>query len=347
MRSEAVTFGFRDGKAYALVGGEVVASAQDLDELEVKLADKGLIDKEPPGDIHTDDGLIDKEPPGDIKGTGLIDKKPGEKKKTHVVTPNGIKGRILGQYPDTWGEMVSVRLENGRIAHLRVSDDTQFISEEETSDDPVVNLQVRLEKAPDEGSRDSLEERQGELESIKQEARHHIIAGTGDEEKLDEISITAEYELGEVHDALAALDDEKAQGYAPPTPMLEGVSIQEPMGHGDGGSWLQRTVDDMIQEAEQYDYQKLMDEGPEEFVAELETPALADGGVVRQMASSFIREKTAAAHPSIREKYESTWLQRVEECRGDEVQNRKTATKKEAAEQKDEHANWPDDILFT
>jgi len=91
----------------------------------------------------------------------------------------------------------------------------------------------------------------------------------------------------------------------------------------------------------------LMDEGPEAIVASMDDAAIADAGVTREVASRYIKSKTAAASSEIREKYEGVWLSRVEECRKAELLNRKEATKKEAAVEEDGQSDLPDDILFT
>lgn len=262
---------------------------------------------------------------------------------THVITPNGLKGRILGKTKDMWGDTVTVRFENGRIVQFPVSDEMRYASEKEEVLSVTASLRERLNASTD-GDRDSLIARVGELKSIRREAQVKIAndgASFADEAELDNISVEAGTELNEVVAALDHINDEAIEAYRPPTMH---VAEQASLG-GNDGTWLDDTFSNMVSEANHTDYDKLMSEGPEAFVAELETPALADSGVTREMASSHIRSKTAGANPDARESFETAWIDRVETLRRKEILNRKTKAKKEAAAETD-HSNLPDDILF-
>ena len=117
--------------------------------------------------------------------------------------------------------------------------------------------------------------------------------------------------------------------------------------NGSDASWLDNTLNEMIVEANSTDYEKLMDEGPEAFVAGLDTEMLADGGAVRSAASSWIRSKTAAADEDVRERYEKVWLARIEDVRRATFSNVKQEMHREAAAK--ESANLDgisDDSLF-
>lgn len=262
---------------------------------------------------------------------------------THVVTPNGLKGQILGKVKDVWGDTVTVRFENGRIVQFPVSDSRlKFASEEaEAPESPVEALRQRLAQEV-EGDRRSLLSRIQELKQIKLQAADAIVKGASyeDEQELDTISIQADVEIGQVVAALDHIASEDEE-YATPEPQ---VVEQASLGSHDG-TWLDQTFAKMVNEANHTDYDQLMNEGPEAFVAELEAPALADAGVTREMASNFIRSKTAGANPEVRDAFESAWIDRVESLRRVELKTRKTRAKKEAAAEND-HSNLPDDILF-
>ena len=136
MSVDEPTFVFEGDKAYAILQGKVIASANTAEELEQNLE------------------------ASQVEST--------KKEATHIVTPNGLKGQILGRTPDLWGEEVTIRLENGRVAHLHVSDDLQFVTEDEVlAESPLAALEQQIEEeySPD---RDSLEERQEKLRNIKQ-----------------------------------------------------------------------------------------------------------------------------------------------------------------------------------
>jgi len=279
------------------------------------------------------------------KGDGVCSecKDSQSKNATHVITPNGLKGRILGKTKDIWGDTVTVRFENGRIVQFPVSDEMRYASEKEEALSVTASLRERLNASTD-GDRDSLIARVGELKSIRREAQVKIAndgASFADEAELDNISVEAGTELNEVVAALDHINDETTEAYRPPTMH---VAEQASLG-GNDGTWLDDTFSNMVSEANHTDYDKLMSEGPEAFVAELETPALADSGVTREMASSHIRSKTAGANPDARDSFETAWIDRVETLRRKEILNRKTKAKKEAAAETD-HSNLPDDILF-
>lgn len=262
---------------------------------------------------------------------------------THVITPNGLKGRILGKTKDMWGDTVTVRFENGRIVQFPTSDSLRYASEQEEVLSVTASLRERL-NAPIEGDSESLVSRINELKSIRREAQVKIANGDvsfEDESELDNIAVESDAELGQVVAALDHINDENTDAYRPPTMH---VAEQASLG-GNDGTWLDDAFSTMVSEASSTDYDKLMSEGPEAFVAELNTAALANAGATREIASSHIRSKTAGANPQARNSFETAWIDRVETLRRKEILNRKTKAKKEAAAETD-HSNLPDDILF-
>lgn len=306
------TYVFENGRAYALVNGQVVAAAEDVDQLEEQLA-------------------APQEAP-----------KQGLDGATHIETPNGLKGQILGRVSDVWGEQVTVRFENGRILHLPVTSDLKLSTETPAPvGDPVIDLNQRLEAI----DASDLNERAAELTEIRRSAVEHLTKGAAyeTEEALHHIVVQADYELGEVTDALEHQRTE-AEAFAPPTPL--GVVEQESVGGGKA-DWLDRTVEDMIAEAEEVDYGQLLDEGPEAFAAGLDDSVLDDGGVVRQMASNYVRTKTAHAEDGVRDRFEAAFLARVEDCRRVQLADRKTTTHKEAATRTEELDSISDEALFS
>lgn len=314
------TFVFENNRAYALVDGQVVASADSVDELE-KVAygdDVSWGQSEP--DVSAD-------PP----------------QATHVETPNGLQGQILGRVKDMWGETVTVRFANGTIKQLPVSKELTFTAEkEEKKEKPAERFKKKLEEG-----KDDLKERKDDLEEVKKDASRHIANGVShaDGQELHSIIVQADYELEEVNDAIAYQDSDEAEAFEPPAPFAPHVMEQESVG-GSSSDWLDQTVEQMVAEAENVDYAKLLDEGPEAFAAELDDPVLVDGGSVRQMASSFIRTKTATANADIRDKYETAWLARVEQCRRQELATRKQTVHKQAAAEKQQFENVSDESLF-
>jgi hypothetical protein len=304
-----------------------------------------------PGAGADEDGYTEPLSPADGMPPGPINEDMGPYAAS-ITTPNGLKGKVLGKVAGLWQDEVTVRLENGRIVHLPVSKDMTF---ERTASapkptNPVEQFEQRLAASVD-GTRDSLVLRNENLEKIAAEARELLTEGVSDDvaEKLDGIVVSAYNEMVEIDHAIAHLDDEHTSAYAPPAPFsMQAAASGEgavSLG-GKDGSWLDKTANEMIAEAESTDFKRLMDEGPESLTAELETPALADAGVVRQMAASFIRTKTAGTDPQVRDPYEKTFLARVEECRRAELSSRKQSTQKEAAAEEDAFKDAPDDSIF-
>jgi hypothetical protein len=263
-----------------------------------------------------------------------------------VVTPNGLKGTVLGKVSGLWGDEVTVRLENGRIVKLPVG--TELLPAKQASSPKMGDDISRLESQLNHRfakTRDGLLARIPVLKSIQDYAAHLIREGASHDDsiKLDQLAVQAAVEAQECQEVLAAM--EAAEPMAPPSFSMQAAHEAAGISREDA-SWLDHVLDDMIKEAEATDFNKLMDEGPEALVAELPDVALADTGVTRQMASSFIAEKTAAVEREVAEPYMNTFLARVEECRRAELSNRKQHVHKEAAAEEDQYKDVPDAGLF-
>jgi hypothetical protein len=242
---------------------------------------------------------------------------------THVETPNGLKGQILGKVKGLWGDQVTIRLENGRIAKFDVTPDLKFTDEATSktasTSSPIAALEDRLNELPD-GTKSSLKARLLDLKTLKREASSYIrTASYTDQIKLDQIVVTADLELREVTDALAALED--AEPYAPPAPFNPQVMEQESMGGGDA-TWLDNTLGEMISEAEATDFDQMMEEEPSTLVAEMETPALEDAQGVQEHALAHVNSKTAGLDRDAVADFKREFLQRVEAARKLEMERR-------------------------
>lgn len=333
MKNDPV-FVFQDDKVYAMRNGKVVASGDDPDEVEEFLENSDKHDSE--NDELSEDETSNSED-NDEKD---------EKKSSHIVTPNGVKGKILSRTPDMWGleDTLTVRLENGRIAHYKVADVDETEAPEETTN-PIEQLEEEV-AAETLYDRESLEQRQELLASVKKNA--HKIASRGasdaDMARIDRIVVEADSELAEIGQSIDHLDNEDVLRFQPPAPYE--TTVVEQGGRSDGAGWLDQTLNEMIDEAGAFDYEKEMNEGPEALVSELGDEAIADQGATKSLALSHISEKTAATDPTIREKYHMTYLARVEELRRKELSRRKENFKREAATKKDINEDAPDESLF-
>lgn len=389
------TFVFDDsGKAYAYLDGKIIASADDADALEAKLAydpngDSALMMGDPsmgdlaPGehpldignDLQACENCGNTSDPGDqfcsACGSPLAQAPPNEDgmpqgqadlpaaspdtlpgddlppRMTHIKTPNGLEGQILGKVKSLWGEQVTIRLANGRIAKFDVTPESEveYYAKVAASTDlsKVAQLQTRLDEVPD-GTKASLVTRIKELKSIQRDASSLLRSSREEEEnKLHNIVVVADHELREVTDALSALED--TEPYAPPAPFETQVVEQESLGGGDS-SWLDRTFEEMAAEAEATDFDQMMEEGPELLVSELETPALEDAEGVQAYASSHVASKTAGLEPESVADFRKAFLARVEEARQTEIEGRNERQETQSKEASAEDFDGPDDALF-
>jgi|ERR1019366_5770749 hypothetical protein len=283
--------------------------------------------------------------------------KEAERKKasaTHIVTPSGLKGEILGNHEGQWGEkLVTVRLENGRIARLHAhagnDKDIEYHTVEAAAPESALEyLEGTLNETP-EGTKESLAARIDNLDNLVVAAtefqRHASYEG---QRKGSDIVIAAEHEKREVRDALAHLELADVEAFAPPAPFKMGAVEQADLGAG-SGTWLDETVNEMVAESASQDFDRLLLEGPGQFVIDLDTGALADQGVTREMAHSHIVSKTAGYQGEEIDAYREQFLAKVEQARRDELKDRTKSAKKKAektAKTEETATKLPDDALF-
>ena len=260
-----------------------------------------------------------------------------------VTTPNGLKGRVLARVPDIWGEQVTVRFENGVIKQIPVDKSMTFAAAEETPEGvpATKRLEDRLAKTFST-DKNSLIERGKELDTSRAEARAAIAdASDAEAAELDKIYVQAGFEQNEIVEALDHIESTRA--YEPPAPIESVPTVEQAHTGGADGSWLDGVLNTMTAEANATDYEKLMDEGPEAFVAQLSAAQMADSGTTRAMAQREIRSHTAGADERTQDAYEKVWLARVESQRKEQLKNFKEEVRKEAASEEISH---PDESLF-
>jgi len=268
---------------------------------------------------------------------------------THVVTPNGLKGKVLGRVKGLWEDEVTIRFENGRISSLPVSKLTFSKEEEEEEKDEIAELEKKVESSVSVFDAKTIEDRVRDLDAIKVEASLFIDSGLSNEDlaRVANVITQANYEMEEIGDVIRALEEGHTSAYEAPAPFsMQAVEQGGPTG-GREATWLDQSINEMIVEANSTDYAKLMDEGPEAFTAGLDNETLADSGTVRSLASNWIRSKTAAADDDVREKYEKVWLARVEEQRRAMfVEVKEEMHKEAAAKEATNYDEIGDDSLF-
>lgn len=270
-------------------------------------------------------------------------------KATHIVTPNGIKGKIVGRARGLWGDEVTVRLENGRIAKYDLVGGEQFVHDAPKTS-AYHQLQAKLDEVP-ALTKGALLKRIEDLREVRKQAKTLVAdAPYLDAQKLDEIVITAEHEIREAAQAIEYIDQ---QGYEAPRQFTHQAVEQRSMGGGDA-SWLGDVLADALGEAQATDYDKLMNEGPETLIADLETPVLSDQEAVSDIASEFVTSKTVGLEPTAVQAFHQAFLARVEEVRVKESSARPNRERKVQAGQAhktakrlaDEIANTSDEGLF-
>ncbi len=272
---------------------------------------------------------------------------------THIETPGGLKGEILGRHDGQWGEkLVTVRWENGRIsryqAHAGNDDQIEYkTAEQEKPESALEYLQSTLDETP-EGTKESLASRISDLDELVVKATAFQRTASYEEQRTaSEIVIAAEHEKREVREALAHLELADAEAFAPPAPFRTGAVEQASLGGG-SGSWLEVTVDDMIAEASAQDFDKILVEEPGQFVAGLETAVIADTGATREAAEDLISAKLAGTIPESQENFRQAFLAKVEQARRDELKDRTKAAEKQAKTAAEEASagDTPDEALF-
>lgn len=322
------TFVFEGSTVLAFIDDEVVAFGDDIDAVEAEAFERAKARQ----------AQRDEEAREASKRTA-----------THIITPNGMKGRLLGRTPDVWGERVTARMENGEIKEFHTTGHEKWANENHkvANSNPIVTLRERLGSTYGH-DKTSLVDRLSELESIRREAGDLIIKGASyiDETQLDQIRVLADaesVEVGEVIDHLNSVDD----AIAPPTFSPQVVEQATVGVRDDGSTWLEQTAQDMIEENSSQDFNKLLDEGPTVLVAELPDASLADAGSVRELALSHITSKTAGVESDQIDEYRQLFISRVEEERRLQLARRKKEVQKEAAVESPDNPDIPDEALFS
>lgn len=372
------TYIFKDGDVYTMVDGQVVASVKEAEFDPTALGGQPI-----PGEVQMPEAPAEIAPEAcptcgqptsagdqfcptcgsplqgegggpefagghDLNGNPDIEGEPqfsGQAIAQTVTTPNGVTGRVLARVPSLWGEEVTVRFENGVIKKIPVDQRLTFAAAEKTpvGQTSAQSLEERL-ATHFQSDKASLVDRGRELEAIKHEAGSHV-ASASDAEAVDlsKISTQADFELREVQAALEAILAGETEAYTPPAPIENLPEVVQASTGGSDASWLDQVHNDMVTEANAIDYTKLMDEGPEQFVASLSSAQVADAAVTRVMAMRAIEAKTAGADEVQQEAYRRMWLARVETQRKATLASHKEEVAEKTASQEVSH---PDESLF-
>lgn len=331
MAEQTPTFVFEDNKVLAFHEGSLIASGTEYSNVEKSALEylEALNTKQAKEARET-----------------------SKKTATTIITPNGVEAEILGRVRGQWGdEEVTIRTANGGFATLHIHGETEdqwgWRDDRNTrtaGSTRIAALSSTLDTTYAH-NRDGLEARMRELQDTAAEASHLIASGISDSdaEKLDEIVLAAKQERHEIAEVLAHLDSEDLEPYeAPKFAAIEQAS----MGRAATDSWLDRTVQEMIDETDGQDLTKLLSEGPALFVSDLEMGALANAGVTQDMAYSHVVSKTAGYVGDDVKDYHSRFLARVEVARREELAARKEEMKREVVAKVEAEIEAPDEALF-
>lgn len=320
MADLAPTYHFEGDSVYAIHDGRVIASGK----------------KDDVGDVESDaTKYLD----------GLKNEKDERKKKsaTHIVSPNGLKGKLLQRTATVWGDEITVRWENGEVKSYPAHGVKEWITERIASTEgPVKALDQRLGTTY-EHDRNSLVKRLQDLRIIASEARELLSVGAAyaDEMALDTIVVTADAEAEGVRQAIDHIDSDAYDPYQPPTPQ---AMPQADMGRAD--SWIDAVVQDMVSESDKNDFEQVLNDEPVLLAAGLDDEVLYDQGASREIAFSHVADKTAGYVGDDVEAYHDQFLARFEMARRKELESRTVNTRKEAAVVESRVEDTPDEALF-
>lgn len=200
---------------------------------------------------------------------------------THVKTPNGLKGTILGRTPSFWGETVTVRFSNGHVSQLPVaSKDLEFITESKTEATPVEKIAAVVDAEILSADFETLKSRLTKLDEVKVFAT--TLARTTNLSHDELISINsnlakARAEVEEINEVLSAQADveEDYTSYRPAPREFE-------------QSWLDRIASEETAPPVEED----QEERVSNFINSLSDDTLANGSLVSQIAFDRVSSET-------------------------------------------------------
>jgi hypothetical protein len=267
-----------------------------------------------------------------------------ERKATHIVTPNGLKGQIISRVDGMWGNEITVRFENNEIRRFETTAGLNFSTEEPQAP---ANYTEALSSVLDRAvtpTRQGLTARVKELEAVQCEAHGHFgSAHAAQQRELNRISMTASAELGEVKEALAHLEAVDAENASPASPVYAAVE-QASMGRND--DWLQVTAEKMIEESEAEDMDELLSEGPTKLVSSLDDSAIHHQGTVAEIAANHVMGRTAGFQGPEVEAFREAFVAATEQARRRELTYRKDNAAQVAQQKEASLADVPDEALF-
>lgn len=271
-----------------------------------------------------------------------------ERKASHIITPNGLKGQIISRVDGMWGNEITVRFENNEIRRFETTAGMEFVHEAAAEPANYTEaLQTVLDR-PVDTTRAGLTARIEELQAVQREAHDHFASerASSVQRDLNRISMQARVEIEEAKQALAYLQDVDEQNAAPSAPVYAAAE-QVSLGQNSGNDWLEITAQQMIAESEAEDLEKLMSEGPTKLVSGLDDSAIHHAGTVQDIAAAFVMGRTAGFQGAEVEAYREAFVASAEQARRRELTYRKDAAREVETQKTASLENIPDEALFS
>lgn len=335
------------------------AEANDLekkDDLELGNDDDKKSDDDKGGNPFAKKDDDDK---GDKDSDSKDDKKdddgkpPWLKKKDARASYDGLNGRIAAIFEGQWGDkLILLATEFGDIT-VPAEDVVAPVGDEAPSENPVAEINEFLQIIDPAGDVPATyHARIHNLGQVVREGRKVINLKTtslADKIALDEIIVNASAEIEGLRVLAEEFVDQSDQDYVDAQAAnaygigAGGVFDQAPQG-GLDSTWLDETYHDMMSDVEGTDFDRVVNEEPQLLVDDMPDSALADAGVMQQMALSHITPKTAMVPEPIRTEINNAFVAATEQARRVQLAARKSHMAKTAAQLPD--ADGPAEGLF-
>lgn len=248
LNDSEVTYSFKDDGVDAIRDGEVIASGADVQEAETKAHEASK-----------------------TASAAQTEKVSSRRTATHVTTPNGLKGTILGRTPGIWGEEITVRFANGHIASLPTASSSGFTFS--TAEDEENNSLGRIATIVATSVADDTATLSARVETLHgvraQASKIASTLGHDDLVRLDGYIALARSEQDEIQSVLAARDSQvEDEAYTPYVPPKR--SFDE--------SWLDRVASEEVAETVRDHESEVV-----AFVSSLTDDTIADGSTTAQV----------------------------------------------------------------
>lgn len=319
------TYAFRGDKTYAIRDSKVIASGTDPDEVEQ------IVEAE-----EREEEL----------------RPQAKRSSTHVVTPNGLRGEILGKHT-IWGGELTVRYANGTITEVAAEGVKPAEEEPEsrtaTAADPIGELESRLASEVTPVGRNEVVARLEELDGIERELEHlnprGARRGAAETARLQGIFAGVRAERQILRQSLDLVEEAEAADLAPAPYSIQVAPAQPALGDWDGAG-IEEAHRQLRDEAAQTDYDAVLREEPALVVEDLPNAVVDEPDLVRERALAHVKARTAGVESNALSTYHETFAQRAELARRARVAKRQPAPETRTASVDTSVDDLPDEVFF-